>query len=58
MSDSEFLSWWFTEHWFWSTVLTPWLCFAWACWKGLFWRGVMAFLLAGSWGGALRSRRR
>ena len=42
----EFLEWWFTTHWFWSTLLTPMLCFAWACFKGLIARGIVSFLLA------------
>lgn len=43
----DFISWWFEEHWFWSTLLTPAMTFAWCCFKGLFWRGVVSFLLAG-----------
>lgn len=42
----DFIAWWFEEHWFWSTLLTPMFTFAWACFKGLFWRGVVSFLLA------------
>lgn len=43
----DFINWWFGEHWFWSTIITPHLCFAWCCFKGLFWRGVVAFILSG-----------
>ncbi len=43
----DFVSWWFGEHWFWSTLLTPALTFAWCCYKGLVVRGIIAFFLAG-----------
>lgn len=43
----DFVNWWFGEHWFWSTALTPAVTFAWCIFKGEVLRGVIAFLLAG-----------
>ena len=42
----DFITWWFDEHWFWSTLLTPMITFAWCVFKGEVLRGVVAFLLA------------
>lgn len=44
---NDFITWWFEEHWFWSTIITAPLAFAWCCYKGLVLRGIMAFLLSG-----------
>jgi len=53
--DSDFLTWWFEKHWFWSTLLTPGVCFAWACWKGLVARAIVAFIFMGGIFGASKS---
>ncbi len=59
MTGADFLGWWFGEHWFWSTVLTPALSFAWCCWKGLVLRGIVSFVLAFvTIGGGTAARRR
>jgi len=42
----EFLEWWFTQHYIWSTLLTPKLTFIWAIYKSLMVRGTVAFFLA------------
>ena len=44
---TDFLTWWFDVHWFWSTVLTSTMTFVWCIWKGEVVRGVVAFLLMG-----------
>lgn len=45
----EFIEWWFAKHWFWSTLLTPGMCFAFACFKGLTVRAIVAlFWLIGA----------
>jgi hypothetical protein len=41
----EFLEWWFTEHYIWSTLLTSKFTFIWAIYKGLVIRGAVAFIL-------------
>lgn len=41
-----FIEWWFSEHWFWSTVLTAPITFAWCVFKGEVVRGVIAFVIA------------
>ena len=44
---NDFILWWFDNHWFWSTLLTPAITFAWCVFKGEVIRGIFAFLLAG-----------
>jgi hypothetical protein len=43
----DFITWWFDEHWVWSTLLTPAITFAWCCFKGEVVRGIVAFGLTG-----------
>lgn len=40
----DFITWWFDEHYIWSTLLTPTVTFAWCIFKGEVIRGVIAFL--------------
>ena len=45
----SFIKWWFVDHWFWSTLITPQITFAYACWKGLVIRAIVSFLCLGAW---------
>lgn len=45
--NENFIEWWFENHWFWSTILTPAITFAWCVFKGEVVRGIIAFLFAG-----------